>query len=348
MRKCLGFFLLGFPVLALAQSPAGFLRAARQAEVSLSLEAGLSRAAVTAQSVVLPRMVSVPSFLLKPTPDFAAIPSFKSQAGLTAWQRKAQAQHYWHTLVHFEQLKKEIQPLLLYQSLPSESRSLTTQEKRQWLDRLFPLHEQLLQLYTQVPQDVPLQYALEYVRYGIVKVDPALSAGWCKPLSSQEVPFDPKSFFLYPGEVSLPDPSIQLDEKQIVIINDDLSLLEHFEHLSHIGVLFPGAALHTEGNVMQFFLRMQYANRVPDIIFTDIQLGESNGYVVAQELRRRGYKGGIIALTSYTETEEYALRLKASGFDGLVSLDDRYYGKIPFFQRLTQAAQVYLQNHPTQ
>ena len=115
---------------------------------------------------------------------------------------------------------------------------------------------------------------------------------------------------------------------------------------SHFGVLFPGAAIHTNGSPSQFLIWFQNVFPKPDIVFTDIQLGAANGYYVAHKLRENGYTGGIIALTSYGETEENARQLKAAGFDGMVSLDERYW-KVPFAQRVTQAAQVYLERNAT-
>lgn len=285
---------------------------------------------------------AISHLLLHPTPPRAANPRLNDNLVLTPRQHKDWVANYEQTLQDFEQLKADIHPLLFYQSLPLEAREISTQEKRYWLDKMLPLHHKLLSLYLNTPQDAALQYALAYLYYGVEMVDSGSATLLTDEIEPFMAPFDPQAFFLYPADTSLPDPSIQLDGKHILILNDDFSLLRHFEYLAEMGLLFPGATLHTQGDALQFLLWLRYTRIQPDVIFTDIQLGENNGYFVAHELRRSGYTGGIIALTSYTETEKYARQLKTAGFDGLVSLDDRYYGKIPFCQRVTQAAQMYL------
>ncbi len=264
---------------------------------------------------------------------------------LSPTQKKDWLNRYEKTLAAFEQFKKEASPFLYYQSVATESREISSAEKRRWLDQMVPLYEQLLSLYLNTTQNAPLEYALEYLRYGVAMVDPFLVDTLPTLTKSYATPFELKSFFLYPQQ-ALPEPWVDLEGKHIVIVNDDASLLEHFEQLADMGVLFPGATLHTHGDATQFLPWMGYTSHVPDVVFTDIQLGESNGYYVAARLREQGYKGAIIALTSYTETEPYARRLAQAGFDGFVSLDDQYYSKTPFVLRVTQAAQVYLRrNH---
>lgn len=342
MRKVLLLVLLSLPLVAAAQPKKNWLKA-----LKLSSETGVAdfpilRTITQANLTAARHPQAISNLLLHPTPRCAATPKLSNNLVLTPQQRKDWVANYRQTLQDFEQLKSEIHPFLFYQSIPLETREITTQEKRYWLEKILPLHHKILALYLNTQEEESLQYALAYLYYGVETVDPGsvtLLTGVTKPFMP---PFDPQSFFLYPSQEPLPDPSVQLDGKHILILNDDASLLNHFERLANTGVLFPGAALHLQGEPMQFLLWMKYTPHTPDIIFTDIQLGANNGYFVAQELRRSGYTGGIIALTSYTETEEYARTLKASGFDGLVSLDARYYSKIHFYQRLTQAAQVYL------
>ncbi len=277
----------------------------------------------------------------------ATFPVLHSQIVLNTAQRQQWLADYHKILGDFEQFKRESSPFLFYQSIPIEQHQLSREETRQWLNKMLPLHGQILAFYLTTRQDAALKYALDYMEYAISVVDPYLVPALRLNAKPKIAPFNLQEFLLYPPQgVPMQDPSVTLDEKHIVIVNDDYSLLEHFEHLSNIGVLFPGATLHLQGDGVQFLFWMQYKGIQPDVVFTDIQLGTNNGYYVAHKLREQGYKGAIIALTSYTQTEQTARQLKAAGFDGLVSLDDRYYGKIPFFQRLTQAAQLYLEKHP--
>ena len=325
------------PLALGAQSHKGF-----QAVKALSsrLENSLTRRVT---QLVLPRKYHLSKLFLKPLPK-SSIPKLNSQIVLTTSQRKQWLADYQKILTDFQAFKEESAPFLFYQSIPLERRVLSAEETRQWLNKMLPLHGQLLAFYLTTEQDPALAYALEYVEQAIALVDPCLVPALRLNVQPKIAPFNLQEFLLYaPEGTHLPDPSISLDGKHIVILNDDHSLLEHFEHLAHIGVLFPGATLHLQGDGTQILFWMKYAGVQPDVIFTDIQLGANNGYYIAHELRRQGYQGGLIALTSYTETESYARQLKSAEFDGLVSLDDRYYGKIPFFQRLTQAAQLYLE-----
>ena len=306
-------------------------------KIQQNLQRSLARTHIT--NVRSPHAIQ--DLIFTPTPAVSARPAFKEDIVLSPTQRKDWLNRYGQTLADFEQLKKEINPFLYYQSIALESREVSVDEKRHWLSKMVPLYNQLLSLYLNTTQNAPLEYALAYLRYGVAMVDPFLVATLPTFTKPYATPFETNSFFLYPQE-ALPEPWVDLDGKHIVIVNDDASLLEHFEHLADIGVLFPSATLHTHGDATQFLLWMQHPTHMPDIIFTDIQLGESNGYYIASRLRERGYQGAIIALTSYTETETYARRLAQAGFDGLVSLDDQYYSKTPFVLRVTQAAQVYL------
>lgn len=338
MRKYLCCLFLCVPLMAWAQprKGVGVVKA-----LTGKLENKVTRFAAQAIS----KRTYPISNLVRPTPT-STYPISHDDIVLTASQRQQWVADYEKILFDFEQLKQESLSFLFYQSIPLERRELSTEETRQWLNKMLPLHGQLLAFYLTTRQDTALKYALDYVEYAISVVDPYLVPALRLNAQPKIAPFNVQEFFLYPDpQIPLQEPGITLEGKHIVIINDDNSLLEHFEHLYNIGVLFPGATLHTQTDALHFLLWMQYARVKPDVVFTDIQLGENNGYYVAHKLRQNGYDGGIIALTSYTETQPYARQLKAGGFDGLVSLDDRYYHKIPFFQRITQAAQLYLERN---
>ena len=335
MKKYLYVCLVCLPVTLSAQS-----YIAKSATIAKTTQHTLARAAASAAASQHKLFAEL---LFRATPD-SSNPHLKSSIVLTAQQHQTWLEQYQQLLSKFEQVKKESSPFLLYQSLPLEMREISTEEKRQWLDKLLPLHHQVLSFYLTTRQDPALKYALDYLRFGIETVDPFLVPALATNTKPLLPDFDAQAFFLYPPEnTNLPDPSLVLDEKKIVMINDDTSLLDHFDRLEQLGILFPGAYLHTEGEPLQFLLWMKHTNTRPDVIFTDIQLGESNGFYLAHELRAKGYMGGIIALTSYPETEQNARQFRAAGFDGMVSLDERYYGKVPFAQRITQAAQLYLQ-----
>lgn len=341
MRKALLLILLSLPLVAAAQPKKNWLKPLHSAPEAGAVHSSVLRTIAQTNLTAARHPQAISNLLLHPTPQRPVTPKLNTNLVLTPQQRKDWIASYHQTLQDFEQLKKEINAFLFYQSIPLEAREISTQEKRYWLEKMLPLHHKLLSLYLNTQAEESLQYALAYLYYGVETVDPSFTALLSEEIKPFMPPFDPQAFFLYPTDTPLPDPSIQLDGKHILILNDDFSLLRHFDYLAKMGLLFPGATLHTQGDALQFLLWLGYTHIQPDLIFTDIQLGENNGYFVAHELRRRGYTGGIIALTSYTETEKYARQLKTAGFDGLVSLDDRYYGKIPFCQRVTQAAQLY-------
>ena len=335
MKKYLCLVLLSLPLTLGAQSYKGFKALAGR------LENALTRSAVR---FIPKRTYQLSQLLFRPMPK-PSIPVLDSQIVLAAPQRQQWLTDYQKIIADFEQFKEESSSFVFYQSIPLERRKLSAEETRQWLGKILPLHGQLLAFYLTTQQDPALKYALDYVEYVIWLVDPYLVSALHLKVQPKIAPFNLQEFLLYPPQdTPLQDPSITLEGKHITIINDDRYLLDYFEHLANIGVLFPGATLHLQGEAMQFLFWLKYTVPTPpDIIFADIQLGENNGYYLAHELRKAGYKGGLIALTSYTETESYARQLKAAGFDGLVSLDDQYYSKIPFPQRLTQAAQLYLE-----
>ncbi len=268
-------------------------------------------------------------------------PKLHDKIVLTTAQRREWMANYQMLANDFETFKKNSSTFLFYQSMPSESRILSQEEKCQWLEQMVPLYKRLLDFYPSTQQDEFLVRALNYMETSISLIDPYL----VPRLRLQAQPathFNMQEFLLYPPAEQLGDPSIDLDGKNIVLINDDGALLSYFERLVHMGVLLPGANVRTYGEPLHFLLKLAHTSSMPDIIFTDMQLGTSNGYYLASQLRKMGYTGGLIALTSYAETEDNARMLKSGGFDGLVSLDDRYYQRISFVERLTRAAQLYL------
>ncbi len=254
-------------------------------------------------------------------------------------------QRYQQTLDTFEKFKKDTESFLYYQTIPSERHSLSSEEKRILIDRLIPLYTALSELRTKINNDPALEQAHQYTELMFDAVSPSLLQNLQTQATRQaeKKQMDAKKFCLYPtDQTPLPDPSVQLDGKNIVVINDNASILDSLGKFSHAGVLFPNAALHTDGDVPHFLLWMSSISFEPDIIFTDIQLGESTGYYIAYQLRKNGYKGGIIALTSYEEDEQNIAHFAARGFDGLISLQASSLNTIHIAQRLTQAAQIYL------
>lgn len=284
--------------------------------------------------------------LLHAAQDPSIFLEIRSLEPLTLSQTGPIYERYEQTLHNFADLKKQMNSFLYYQTLPSEKRSISLAEKGHLLEQILPLYTSLRKLRTQIHKDPPLEDAYRYIRFALEVVDPALLQG----LQAQEKNYlkdgskvDKKSFCLYPSEgISVLNPSADLEGKFFAIVNDNTSILEMFELWFDLGVLFPDAKLHTNGNMSQFLLWFKSLPKKPDIIFTDIQLGDGTGHYLLHQLRKSGYTGGIVALTSYEETEKNIQLLAAQGFDGFISLQASSLTKIPLAQRITQAAQVYL------
>ena len=254
-------------------------------------------------------------------------------------------QRYQQTLDAFENFKKDTTSFLYYQTIPSERHSISSEERRILMDRLVPLYTEISWLRSKINNDPALKQAHQYTELMLEIISPSLLQNLQVQMTRQAAKqlANAKKFCLYPSDgMTLPNPSIQLEGKHIVILNDNSSILESMEKFSRFGVLFPNANLHIEGEAYHFLLWMNTTPFKPDIVFTDIQLGESTGYYIAYQLRKNGYKGGIIALTSYEENESNIAHFAAQGFDGLVSLQAESLNNIHIAQRLTQAAQVYL------
>ncbi|MBP5617168.1 MAG: response regulator [Elusimicrobiaceae bacterium] len=280
------------------------------------------------------------SIIFRATPH--TTPVFINQTNLSIPQRNALLKDYDKALSQFEDFKAKQGPFIYYQSIPTEARDLHPFEQTQLTNQLIDLQQKLWKVYKTTPQDKALIHALEFVNHGIEIINPALEhvAAAFHPSALNVKKATPEDFFLYPSLSNKPNPLEELVGKKIAIINDDVLLLASFERQSQMGVLFPHAELYTEALVAQFLLGVPYSRF--DIVFTDINLADGNGYMIARTLRDNGYKGGIIALTSYPETSQQATQLQGAGFDGMISLDPRYLNKMPLPQRLTYAAQEYL------
>ncbi len=303
----------------------------------------------------VPRAVLRPSWhnylanrVLSSSTDPSVFLDFKPTAPVEFPQRVHIYQRYAETLDSFQDLKPQLTALLYYQTSPSEQQTLLTAEKQNLLNQLVPLYTELRLLNFWL-QDESASNALRFVEAALKLTNPSLLHSLQNAPFSTTFPQEPENlqyFYLYPEEGHpLPDPVLDLEGQHIAIINDDQSILQVFESWYDLGILLPGANVTTHGSAEQFLLWMQRTPHQPDIIFSDIQLGDGTGYYVAWQLRKNGFQGAMIALTSYAEDEKTAHFLKTQQFDGFVSL--RSAAKVPLMQRITQAAQVYLQRKNT-
>ena len=256
-------------------------------------------------------------------------------------------EQYQETMDLFAQYKKDVGPVLYYHTQPTEWHTLSPAEKDALLQQTLPLYHQLRGLKQEIENDEALENALALTDIALQWLDPSLRFILQQRELEAKEAIRTREFYLYPTEnTKLPDPSIQLEGKKIVIINDNISILQILERDARLGILFPQAKVVTQGDANHFLSFMNYSEPLPDIIFTDIQLadgGTGSGYYLAYMLRKRGYKGGIIALTSYEEDEITAKQLASQGFDGFISFNAAALTETPLAVRLTQAAQIFLQ-----
>ena len=250
--------------------------------------------------------------------------------------------HYKQTLAAFQQFKADSAPLLYYQTIPQETRALSEPESNYWASRTKDLYNQVQILNQQIEADPALQKARDYLRHALRIIRPDLLSNLEESPTFSSTPIDIADFCLYPNpDTPLENPELDLSGKNFVIINDNVSILDFFKKLFNFGVLFPHANLVEKENATQFLQWIQETPQLPDIIFTDIILGDQTGYHIVQALRQRGYTGSIIALTSYKETPANARYFATHGFDGFISLHSITLTSP--VQRLNQAAQLCFQ-----
>lgn len=277
--------------------------------------------------------------LLTPSAEPAVFLTIKHTEKLTLEQILPIYQNYEQILAEFNQFKKESIPFLYYQTLPHEFHSLSPAERTHWAHQITSLYAKIMQLNHQV-EDPSLQEAIIYLKYALQVIDPALLQTLTHMPASGHTSVNLSTFCLYPSaQMPIGNPAVELAGKSMAIVNDNVSILDFFQQFYNFGVLFPHAQLTTHTSAANFLTWMETTSTLPDIIFTDIQLSDGTGYYIAKELREKGYKGGIIALTSYKENQTNAEHLAAQGFDGFISLHN-ITSKIPV-QRLNQATQIY-------
>ena len=256
-------------------------------------------------------------------------------------QRLSAVKQYNATLENFKRFKSDINPVLYYQSKPSERRVLPTLEKAQLVDKILAMHRQLRALNILVaPQDRPLAQANAYVRYAMETVEPnfvnLLDSGLREKRTDRKFNQDefimesPKEGKLAALKNYLPY-SLRLRQAagklpagiKMAVLNDRASALAAIQE-KHSTVLCPKWEITTYQDTEVLLHDVQYGRGQYDIIITDLIVPGGGGYYLTSKLRQEGFKGAIIAATAFQPDEKLSIGLFNRGFDGMISLPENF------------------------
>lgn len=251
---------------------------------------------------------------------------------------------YMQGMEAFMQFRRESASFLYYQSKPSEQKALFAQERAYWLDKMDHVNRQLAGLQGYIsPQDPALASARSYMLFAMNIVDPlqvhTLMAPSMQARTDREL--NVFEFYLHepPAQADAPLP----ENLQIVLLNDEESWIQYVELMHQRGRFLAGSSLKTARSAKDFLARFKARETVPDILLTDMVFADGTGYYIADELRRAGYQGVILALTSSAETDNTAHNLFDHGFDGMISLNEAYLDGLFKTERIEWALRTYLQ-----
>nr|QGT50837.1 hypothetical protein Elusimicrob2101_1000 [uncultured Elusimicrobia bacterium] len=246
------------------------------------------------------------------------------------------AAEYAQVAEHFKVFKKEADVFLYYQSSASESRTLHPEEISHWRQKIDDMAAELSAIRLRVDADDPfLSFADEYLTYTRWVVYPhAKDIYFITPLPPRaDRPFILQEFFLQnPVEVSTRWQLATVRAKRVsamlppglrvAVVNDFRFFRQRVDELHRQGRLFPDGTLQTYEGADDLLEDVLKNGKKYDVIFTDIIIsGGGGGYYLAAELRRNGYNGVIIALSSYPESEELGRKMFERGMDGMIRLE---------------------------
>lgn len=256
-------------------------------------------------------------------------------------QRMAAIKQYQTTLENFKRFKSDINPVLYYQSRPSERRTLPTLEKAELVNKILEMHRQLRALNILVaPQDRPLAQANAYVRYAMETVEPnfvnLLDSGLREKRTDRKFNQDefimeaPKEGKLAALKNYLPY-SLRLRQAagklpagiKMAVLNDRASALAAIKE-KHATVFCPKWRITTYADTEKLLSDIKYGRAQYDVILTDLMVPGGGGYYLTATLRQQGFKGAIFAATAFQPDEKLSIGLFNKGFDGMFSLPENF------------------------
>lgn len=252
-----------------------------------------------------------------------------------SWILESASEYAW-VARRFKAFKKEADAFLYYQTNLSESRLLHAEEISYWRKRIDAMAADLDAVRLRVDSDDPLlSFAQEYLTYARWVIFPhAKDIYFITPLAPRtDRTFSMQEFFLQnPAAESfrweLPFSRVRRVSAQlppglrVAVVNDFRLFRERVGELHRQGRLFPDGSLETYSKADDLLEDMIKGGKKYDVIFTDIIIfGGGGGYYLASELRRQGYGGVIISLSSYPQSEELGRKMFERGIDGMIRLE---------------------------
>lgn len=246
---------------------------------------------------------------------------------------------YRKTLQDFEALRKQLNPLLFYQSNPQERRVLSPVEKRYLLEQIDVVKKDLVHVYNYVePTEPALTTVQEYVDESLRLLIPEIARlPLTKPLPRQDRDFNIAEFFLRDPELHFWQKfswqnlaTSSLKSIHVAIINDDSAIRYALWHAHENKHFLPEGQLKVYDNGEDLIKDIERNGKFPNVVLTDLSLTYSSGYLVAEELRSHGYKGPIIGFSAFMENEDIGREMFDYGLDGLISVSKVFY-KVPFW-----------------
>lgn len=247
---------------------------------------------------------------------------------------------YRETLANFENLRKELNPVLLYQSNPRERRVLTAHEKREILEKINRVHGNLKQVSAYISLTEPnLQIVREYVEEARCFLVPEVGKmPFTKPLPRTDRVFQVDEFFLRDPKISTLKkmsqwitPTKNLASLRLAVLNDEHEITFALRNAHQHRLFVPDGQLFLYSDPEKFVEDIQSGRCKPNFILTDLSLPRSSGYLVTEQLRKAGYTGPIVGFAAFQEHTELAREMFDYGLDGMISASKIFYQK-PFWQ----------------
>lgn len=248
---------------------------------------------------------------------------------------------YVRALKDFEALRKELNPVLFYQSNPQESRVMLPEEKRQWLGKIQAVQRKLAEIYTYIePSETALMTAQAYVDEALHVLIPEINKmPLQKPQPRKDKQFRMDEFFLHDPKLGWLEkirgeiPSAEhFEDLHVAVVNDEPYVREALKDAHSAGQLLPGGKLSVYADGKTLLEYMKTASDKPNFVLTDMSLPYSSGYLVVSELRRNGYQGPIVGFSAFQEREEIGREMFSYGLDGFISVS-KLFNYAPFWYK---------------
>ena len=257
---------------------------------------------------------------------------------------RAALEEYTDIMFQFRKFKWEMDPILYYQARSSSRRELDPETKRYWLNRLAKMKRKLEILALTVnPKEKSLAAAQQYVIYATEMVEPLL-----KGISLQRFSFERTDRTLKAEEFFLHTPhqikgALQPPQGlEIVVLNDDESVLTVVQAAYDKGKLFAGNRLYTYRSTEKLLQHIEKDGFKPDFILTDMIIPGGSGYYLTASLRLQQINKPVIALSAYPEDELIAHEMFSHGLDGLISAPIGFHRTDHWIDRLNGALTNYV------